>query len=707
MTKKIILLFSLLLILALITLANPNLPFQISKYKNSREPKAPIPTLTPTAGTTQFRQFEVLNISLLSQTQWAKEIEVTYRSTAQSSLTIKAEAVVNPESNSKYKCLGSGPRVGSGGNKPYTTKLWVLRPYKIAENINSKFIKFNLWQNCTAIKPEPRIVYTEVAPFEIEWEAIDIQPHKNIAEFGDTDSLPNLILSTTTKNFSLIADDLAKWGYPLAKLDLSADYPQEVYQDDVILNYNLQPDGHLLLNLCEILIENGTKVAFDKLYGMDHTPTIQLSGVYASTLPYINSEILNNIDKNGSDESIYSALGLAWKSKEERARENVKIAKTYLNSESSRHLNSAREYLERASAFDVDLPELYIEYARYYMKSSEDFSEETKSDTGAYVMDLLRKATARHPDHADLYVLLGYVEATQEDYVSAENSLNKAKELGTNNWWLWANFGRLYENSGDTNKAIEMYSKLANFENVSGSNVNAYGKAYWQLTKLLQAQNRFDEAEYFYLRHHELTPNLYSCLYRSHSRMLLEIENRFEDAIKWANISTENGCKADIELSEAYYQKWFHSLLSEENTSTLAKAKLATQNQAQVLYRIASRKSGKVFLEDLERNSENINVVSEGTTPLIYAVRYKNLEAAKNLLAVGANSNYSPPPPNVSALALAVIDQQLEMIDLLLEHGADPEKQTPYGISILEMARQMGQDDVVNKLISRGRKVAI
>jgi ankyrin len=68
----------------------------------------------------------------------------------------------------------------------------------------------------------------------------------------------------------------------------------------------------------------------------------------------------------------------------------------------------------------------------------------------------------------------------------------------------------------------------------------------------------------------------------------------------------------------------------------------------------------------------NVNAQSKsGFTPLLFAVRNAQLDAARLLLEHGANAN-DLAPDGTSALNVAIVNAFYEVASLLLEHGADP-----------------------------------
>ncbi|MCX8524715.1 ankyrin repeat domain-containing protein [Chryseobacterium formosus] len=76
---------------------------------------------------------------------------------------------------------------------------------------------------------------------------------------------------------------------------------------------------------------------------------------------------------------------------------------------------------------------------------------------------------------------------------------------------------------------------------------------------------------------------------------------------------------------------------------------------------------------------EDLSMFMDGRTALGYAVSYNNIEVAKFLLKNGANPDLSEIKPDTfTPLMWAAEGNDLEMIQLLLEHGADVRRKNKY-----------------------------
>ncbi|MFN7948988.1 MAG: ankyrin repeat domain-containing protein [Blastocatellia bacterium] len=105
---------------------------------------------------------------------------------------------------------------------------------------------------------------------------------------------------------------------------------------------------------------------------------------------------------------------------------------------------------------------------------------------------------------------------------------------------------------------------------------------------------------------------------------------------------------------------------------------------------------------------EDINVRDDlGWTPLLYAVRYNFLGISTILLEAGNADAGRSSSDGISPLILAAQFCELEMIRLLVEHGADLNGRDKSGNTCLMVAAANGRGEIVDYLIGRGANVRI
>lgn len=98
------------------------------------------------------------------------------------------------------------------------------------------------------------------------------------------------------------------------------------------------------------------------------------------------------------------------------------------------------------------------------------------------------------------------------------------------------------------------------------------------------------------------------------------------------------------------------------------------------------------------------NEVIFGWSPLLSAAAKKQVEVVKLLAERGANLNFKHPVTQMTAVAHATYDNNLPMLQVLLEKGADANIKMKGGVSVLRMANDMGWTDAAALLVKYGAK---
>jgi ankyrin repeat protein len=98
-----------------------------------------------------------------------------------------------------------------------------------------------------------------------------------------------------------------------------------------------------------------------------------------------------------------------------------------------------------------------------------------------------------------------------------------------------------------------------------------------------------------------------------------------------------------------------------------------------------------------------INESDGRATPLYLAVRGGHFAAAKLLMERGADVNAAPTPLLGPALMPALAKRRIDLINLLLDGGANPNSQRG-GDIVLHIAARTGCLDCVKALVRRGRE---
>jgi uncharacterized protein len=105
-------------------------------------------------------------------------------------------------------------------------------------------------------------------------------------------------------------------------------------------------------------------------------------------------------------------------------------------------------------------------------------------------------------------------------------------------------------------------------------------------------------------------------------------------------------------------------------------------------------------VQTLTAASANPNAASKGGfTPLILAAGQSDPKTVAALLAAGADIKYAV--GGATPLSIAVSSRKMAVVDVLIANGADPTAKDAAGSTVLHTAAQLGDLDLVTKLIAK------
>ena len=106
-------------------------------------------------------------------------------------------------------------------------------------------------------------------------------------------------------------------------------------------------------------------------------------------------------------------------------------------------------------------------------------------------------------------------------------------------------------------------------------------------------------------------------------------------------------------------------------------------------------------------NNADLNIHAVGIddeTPLLLALRYRQVKAAKLLLKTGANVEVEM-FLGLKAIHIAIFANDMMMLKLLLKHGANLNAVSNIGMTPLQLAISEGHSKMAEKLIDLGSKI--
>ncbi len=124
--------------------------------------------------------------------------------------------------------------------------------------------------------------------------------------------------------------------------------------------------------------------------------------------------------------------------------------------------------------------------------------------------------------------------------------------------------------------------------------------------------------------------------------------------------------------------------------------KLYGKGQTLLFDAIKGDRSYKVAKYLLERGAD-VNFVTDGITPLMYAVAYQNLTIVKTLINHKADINYVSKEKQ-SAVLFAIKGRNPEALQLLIDHGADPSIKIQADYSAIDLAKEENIREILDVL---------
>jgi Fe2+ transport system protein FeoA len=259
---------------------------------------------------------------------------------------------------------------------------------------------------------------------------------------------------------------------------------------------------------------------------------------------------------------------------------------------------------------------------------------------------------------------------------------------------------------GRVSEAIAMYNKAIEGERPYNTYDRARKDAYRHLIDIYALGNSIASADELHLkrtteyRNEACFPYYYAKFRQRH----------FDDddiVLEYARKALDAGCqyKASVRkvIGTAYYSKWNEASTPEDMQSYLAQAQSFFAEGPELIHWLSQSEKTVGLIKKLAKDGVSIDVTdNDGFTALAYAVRGKDPEAVKRLIAMGANPNATIKKKKIPLLAVAVIIESKELVGYLIASGADVNAQVSEGVSLLDFANGMGYTDVAEVLRTAG-----
>jgi len=379
---------------------------------------------------------------------------------------------------------------------------------------------------------------------------------------------------------------------------------------------------------------------------------------------------------------------LAKKTNDELYKESVELIDL---SENNITLNNAKFYLERALLKDPSYINAYPELARVAMKTN--WGPEGLKQAETY----LNMGLAHKPDHANSHVLLGYVYAYQKKFSDARQEFETAANIGTENLWLWANWGELYKMQGDSEKAIEMYQKA-----VAGTRpFNTYDRArldaYRNLFVLLGKKDQIAQAEQLYVKRADEFANI-PCLRSEYAAFKIYSYQDYDGALTESRTAMTNGCNTDQSrqvMGLANYVGWMKAK-EDQRAAYFSQAQLLFPISPKLLYTLAGDDQTAGVLDELDKKTISVDIRDgKNLNALSYALMENNVDAARRLIKHGAKLTEIVGEQNYPISMMPIFYQHIEGVQLMLDQGISLSSVKFRGESAIDYAEKSQNTEII------------
>jgi len=382
------------------------------------------------------------------------------------------------------------------------------------------------------------------------------------------------------------------------------------------------------------------------------------------------------------------------------APEEIDRAVTLIDSEKTAQLAQAKAILERLIAEKPRCDEAYVQLARVALR-------ENLSPQGLHQAEiLLQSALQVRPDSANAKIVLGYVYVHENRFAEAEELFVEVSKTETGNPWLWANWGQLFVAQGKFDEAIIKYREVIAQPMTHDTYDRARVEAYRHLIALLQRRKDFDGMEALYKqRLAEFGPG--SCYGTDYALFVLQERGDTEQAIELARGALKENCegsKARQILGLAEYVRWV-STSGEERTEALNQARVFLPPGPKALYLLATSERTLPAVKELIAAGEPIDQTdSDKLTALAYALRSRDLPAARRLLALGARPDIPVGHEEVPVALMPVMEGNTEAVRVLQQFGADYSQLRYQGATAFDLAKGSRNHSLL-EVLGQGRPV--
>lgn len=381
---------------------------------------------------------------------------------------------------------------------------------------------------------------------------------------------------------------------------------------------------------------------------------------------------------------------IQWPTQDEM---DVRYATNAIDNGSSAATEEAREKLELVIARNPNYAPAYIEMARVAMRTNWSPEGLHHAET------LLDSALKLSPQSSDAKILLGYVYTHQRRFGEAEKQFTDAARSKPLNLWLWTNWGEMLDMQGKVDPAIAKYREAVTRPLGTGKSYRAKEMAYTFLLKRLQERKDADGLEALYTQRMREW-GVASCYDLEYARFKLEMRGDARGAMDLARGALELNCRggqARQILGLANYVLWAQGTAS--SAEALNQARIFLPPGPTALYLLARSDSAFVAAKKLVAAGTPIDQLdNEKMTALALALQDNELDAVERLLRLGARPETPVSYVEIPTALWPVTNGNLEAIRIMQRAGVDYSKLIYRGITAYEYAKQIGDKELLEVL---------
>jgi len=375
------------------------------------------------------------------------------------------------------------------------------------------------------------------------------------------------------------------------------------------------------------------------------------------------------------------------------------------NATSESELHHAKKILDKVIYDDPDNREAYIELARFHMKQRVNRKVKFKS-----AEQILKDGLSVDPNYANTRVLLGYVYTHQQRYAEAEREFELAEKLGTDNLWLYTNWGELYTKTDQKDKAYRYFDKVIKTGRTGTRNDRALTSGYRLYLSYLKKKydvNRMGDV------HAMRVANLKGegCYQSEYAAHLVTYERELVESKVLAKSANKASCRrndfvnkvlAQVLLVRSLYAKYDGNDSADKD---YRRSRALYNDQARIIADLSEKNNiGDLYQRLKQRRGLSVDTKgANGITALAYCVNELRYTCVENLLSHGASPNEIGNKEGWSMLMLAVLQNNKPIIKRLLIAGADPNYATKEGVTAHILAGYIADKDVAAMLKAASR----